>query len=189
MANSLLDFVMSVVRDPDVAAQYAANPGQAIADAHLVGVTTADVNGLIPVVAESLTTPVSTGDTFGDAGNVWSSGAATAAFDAFDAPGVHHVNDSGLHAIVDAGTAGPPDVASAGDPAFDHDVPVVVNPLGADAGGGSGFGHDVPGALDGLDGLDGPGGLDVPEWHGLDAVHDGPHDPGHPDPTGFDLFT
>ena len=29
MANPLLDFVMSVVRDPDAAAQYAADPAQA----------------------------------------------------------------------------------------------------------------------------------------------------------------
>jgi hypothetical protein len=29
MANSLLDFVISLVRDPDAAARYAANPGQA----------------------------------------------------------------------------------------------------------------------------------------------------------------
>ena len=35
MANSLLDFVMSLVRDPDAAAQYAANPAQTIADANL----------------------------------------------------------------------------------------------------------------------------------------------------------
>ena len=35
MANSLLDFVMSLVRDPDAAAHYAANPAQAIADANL----------------------------------------------------------------------------------------------------------------------------------------------------------
>ena len=31
MANSLLDFVMSLVRDPDAAAAYAADPAQAIA--------------------------------------------------------------------------------------------------------------------------------------------------------------
>ena len=31
MANSLLDFVMSLVRDPDAAARYAENPEQAIA--------------------------------------------------------------------------------------------------------------------------------------------------------------
>ena len=42
MANSLLDFVMSLVRDPDAAARYAADPTQAIADANLTGVTSAD---------------------------------------------------------------------------------------------------------------------------------------------------
>ena len=89
MANSLLDFVMSLVRDPDAAAAYAADPAQAIADANLTDVTSADVNNLIPVVSESLShggavrrapTPWSTTT----AGNVWASGAATAAFDAFD---------------------------------------------------------------------------------------------------------
>ena len=86
MANSLLDFVMSLVRDPDAAARYAADPGGAIAGAHLGDVTSADVNNLIPMVADSLST---TAPTFGGGhvadGNVWASGAATAAFDAFDA--------------------------------------------------------------------------------------------------------
>ncbi|MGV0790608.1 Rv0340 family IniB-related protein [Mycolicibacterium sp. XJ1819] len=89
MANSLLDFVMSLVRDPDVAARYAENPDQAILDANLTNVTSADVSNLIPVVAESLSTTVPTAGAdslVGDmAGNVWASGAATAAFDAFDA--------------------------------------------------------------------------------------------------------
>ncbi|BBY80696.1 hypothetical protein H7I53_06380 [Mycolicibacterium pulveris] len=90
MANSLLDFVMSVVRDPDTAARFAADPDQAIADANLTNVTSADVEALIPVVAESmssLVTDVPTTaalDGLGEAAtNVWASGAATAAFDAF----------------------------------------------------------------------------------------------------------
>ncbi|MHC9291270.1 Rv0340 family IniB-related protein [Mycobacterium sp. LTG2003] len=96
MANTLLDFVMSLVRDPDAAARYAADPAQAIADAHLTDVTSADVNNLIPVVSESLSMAAPTGglDAFGteSAGNVWASGAATAAFDAF---GDHVPVDSG----------------------------------------------------------------------------------------------
>ena len=84
MANSLLDFVMSLVRDPDAAARYAADPTQAIADANLTGVTSADVSNLIPVVSESLSmgAPTAGADAAVD-GNVWASGAATAAFDAF----------------------------------------------------------------------------------------------------------
>jgi hypothetical protein len=84
MANELLDFVMSVVRDPDAAARYAENPQQAIADAHLTDVTSVDVDNLIPVVSESLSmsAPLHGADAAADA-NVWSSGAATAAFDAF----------------------------------------------------------------------------------------------------------
>src|SRR5207244_6161174 len=97
MANELLDFVMSLVRDPDAAAAYAADPGQAIADAHLTDVTSADVSNLIPVVSESLSMAVpSTGaDTVVDdhASNVWASGAATAAFDAFDDHGPAVVSD------------------------------------------------------------------------------------------------
>ncbi|MCV7278283.1 hypothetical protein H7J88_01315 [Mycolicibacterium flavescens] len=88
MANELLDFVMSVVRDPDTAARFAANPEQAILDANLTDVSAADVNALIPVVSESLSTLPTTVPTAGfdgvaEAANVWTSGAATAAFDAF----------------------------------------------------------------------------------------------------------
>lgn len=90
MANSLLDFVMSVVRDPDTAARFAADPDQAIADANLANVTSADVEALIPVVTESMSSlvtdmPATAGlDGLGEAAtNVWASGAATAAFDAF----------------------------------------------------------------------------------------------------------
>ena len=54
MANELLDFVISLVRDPDAAARYAADPGRAIADAHLTGVTSADVNNLLPIMSDSL---------------------------------------------------------------------------------------------------------------------------------------
>jgi hypothetical protein len=94
MANSLLDFVMSLVRDPDAAAQYAADPAQTIADANLTDVTHVDVDNLIPVVAESMSTAVPSAGVAGVSGgadslldsahNVWASGAATAAFDAFD---------------------------------------------------------------------------------------------------------
>ena len=88
MANPLLDFVMSLVRDPDAAAQYAADPAGAIQAANLTDVTSADVNALIPVVSESLSTamPGAGADSvIGEtAGNIWSSGAATSAFDAFD---------------------------------------------------------------------------------------------------------
>lgn len=90
MANSLLDFVMSLVRDSDAAARYAADPAAAIADANLPDVTSADVDQLIPVVAESLSSAVPGLDATSWAGtlpavdsNVWTSGAATAAFDAF----------------------------------------------------------------------------------------------------------
>jgi hypothetical protein len=88
MANSLLDFVMALVRDPEAAARYAADPAGALAVAQLPGVTIADVNNLIPVVTDSLAAatpgfgvPTDGGPT---TANIWASGAAAAAFDAFD---------------------------------------------------------------------------------------------------------
>ena len=132
MANSLLDFVMSVVRDPDAAAHYAANPAQAIADAHLTDVTTADVNQLIPVVTESLSAAVpSTGfDSFdADAGsNVWASGAATAAFDAFgDHLPLQGVDDAHtlVSNVVDTQGDHIPAAIDVGDDFVADDVPAV----------------------------------------------------------------
>lgn len=91
MANSLLDFVMSLVRDSDAAARYAADPEQTISDAGLTDVTTVDVSNLIPVVNESLSVSApapGAGPSFDTVdteavSNVWASGAATAAFDSF----------------------------------------------------------------------------------------------------------
>lgn len=147
MANSLLDFVMSLVRDPDAAARYAENPDQAIFDANLTNVTTADVSNLIPVVTESLGAAVpSTGaEGLGDmavdlADNVWASGAATAAFDAFDdqvpvqaVDDVHttitdyvdssdDVLDSGLDALHDSNIPG---VVGADDGSLQFDQPII----------------------------------------------------------------
>ncbi|BBY85095.1 Rv0340 family IniB-related protein [Mycolicibacterium tokaiense] len=112
MANELLDFVMGLVRDPDAAARYAADPSQAIADAHLTNVTSADVNNLIPMVSDSLSmaAPAFGADAGLDDtldGNVWTSGAATAAFDAFAPLTTEHISD--IPTVVD--TAGP-EVAS-----------------------------------------------------------------------------
>jgi hypothetical protein len=144
MANSLLDFVMSLVRDPDAAAAYAADPAQAIADANLADVTSVDVNNLIPVVSESLSmaVPSAGADAVVDdhASNVWASGAATAAFDAFDdhvptvavdeahqmAANIVTEPDVGVHsgpdALVDTGV---PDLAVADDPSLQFDGPVI----------------------------------------------------------------
>ena len=163
MANSLLDFVMSLLRDPDAAAAYAADPAQAIADANLTDVTSVDVNNLIPVVSESLSMAVpSTGTdaVVGDhASNVWASGAATAAFDAFDdhvpatvVDDVHSaaaqiVNEpdagvqSGLDVLADAGV---PDVASVDDPSLQFDGPVIDDAPVDDAPLVDDWNHSVP---------------------------------------------
>ncbi|WP_197382827.1 Rv0340 family IniB-related protein [Mycolicibacterium mengxianglii] len=120
MANELLDFVMALVRDPEAATRYAADPAQAIADAHLTDVTSADVNNLIPMVSDSLSmaAPAFGADTAIDDvvdSNVWTSGAATAAFDAF-APlppvdlGAHGTDIGG---VIDTADPAPIEVPSA----------------------------------------------------------------------------
>ena len=180
MANSLLDFVMSLVRDPAAAAAYAADPGQAIADAHLTDVTSVDVNNLIPVVSESLSMAVpSTGaDVVDDhASNVWASGAATAAFDAFDdhvpVVAVDEVHTMADHLVTepDAGVqpgvdvladAGVPDVAGADDPSLQFDGPVIDDAPVIDA-------HETH--------LEDDWSHSVPEDHHLE-----------PDNSGIDIF-
>jgi hypothetical protein len=163
MANSLLDFVMSLVRDPDAAAAYAADPAQAIADANLTDVTSVDVNNLIPVVSESLSMAVpSTGaDTLVDdhASNVWASGAATAAFDAFDdhvptvavddahalAADVVNEPDAALQSGVDMlADAGVPDLATADDPSLQFDGPVIDDAPVIDAPTEDDWSHAAP---------------------------------------------
>lgn len=141
MANSLLDFVMSLVRDPDAAVRYAADPAQALADAHLVDVTTADVQNLIPVVSESLSMAAPTHSLdaldFEPVSNVWASGAATAAFDAFDdqlpapvivdaqadTPVIVDDLDHGLDALSSADMVDPLVSLQTADPGFDNPGP------------------------------------------------------------------
>lgn len=138
MANELLDFVMSVMRDPDAAARFAADPDQAILDANLTNVTSADVNALIPVVSESMSALPTTVPTAGldggiaeAAGNVWSSGAATAAFDAFGDHVPADVVDDVSAALISDPTVpglaepGVPDVAGADDASLQFDQPVI----------------------------------------------------------------
>lgn len=145
MANALLDFVMSLVRDPDAAARYAADPSRAIAEANLTGVTSADVQNLIPVVSESLSmaVPAHTWDVLAPdpVSNVWASGAATAAFDAFD-------DQLPEPAVVDPGPAVPGivddvepgfEALTAGDlidsvPSLQVDEPLIDDVLATDAG-------------------------------------------------------
>jgi hypothetical protein len=180
MANSLLDFVMSLVRDPDAAAAYAADPAQAIADAHLGDVTSVDVNNLIPVVSESLSmaAPTTGADTVvGDhTSNVWASGAATAAFDAFN-DHVPTVVADDAHSMVNNVVTDPgagsqsgvdmlahtevPDVAGADDPSLHFDGPVI---------------DDAP-VIDVHDSHTDDWSHAAPEDHHLDADH-----------PGFDIF-
>ncbi|BBY18094.1 Rv0340 family IniB-related protein [Mycolicibacterium litorale] len=139
MANSLLDFVMSLVRDPDAAARYAADPDAALAHAQLTDVTSIDVDNLIPVVTESMPMAApSTGvDAFGAelAGNVWASGAATAAFDAFDDPApASGVIDTGAP-LIDTAQAMAPAVDALDQPAtlVDDLTPQLTDPAFDDA--------------------------------------------------------
>ncbi len=84
MGNSLLDFVLTLVRDPAAAARYASDPTGMLADAHLTDVTVADVNNLIPMVTDSLAAATPAFSSTAEPGNVWASGAAAVAFDAFE---------------------------------------------------------------------------------------------------------
>jgi hypothetical protein len=183
MANGLLDFVMSLVRDPDVAAQYAADPAQAIADAHLTDVTSADVNNLIPMVSDSLSSFPGAASSFGgdtahDA-NVWTSGAATAAFDAFT-PQIADLPDHATAAVhdlpssvINSPTLTQPDLSQIGghelagldsfDPSNQLDD-IGIDPAAVDVGN---FAIDDHGVWDHLN-------ADV---HHVDA-----------DPSGFDLL-
>ena len=130
MANTLLDFVMSLVKDPDVAAQYAANPAQAIADANLAGVTSADVNQLIPMVADSMSPIVPTAghDVLGalPVDNVWASGAATEAFDAFGDHLPQQVIDDPFGTLNQVVTSGDPSSAIDASGLDAIDVPSIA---------------------------------------------------------------
>lgn len=170
MANSLLDFVMSLVRDPDAAARYAADPAAAIADANLPDVTSADVAQLIPVVAESVSSAVPGLDAASWAGgipavdgNVWASGAATAAFDAFG--------------IEDAA----PVIADGLDDLPVHDVYAVADDMaGLTQALDDGY-PEVP-VSSVIDDIAGPADLPAPDWS------DAPGAPDAPDAAGFDIF-
>ncbi|AKS30844.1 Rv0340 family IniB-related protein [Mycolicibacterium goodii] len=177
MANTLLDFVMSLVRDPEAAARYAADPAQAIADADLPDVTSADVDNLIPVVSESLSMGATAGslDAVGaePAGNVWASGAATAAFDAFgdhmpfdtggdtnesvirvpDDPGPAGADVPGVFGVDDLASGPGPapvdapitDPAPVDDPVFGTDWGQPVIPEHSDTGDPGNYGDDASG--------------------------------------------
>ena len=172
MANELLDFVMSLVRDPDTAARYAADPDRALAVAGLTSVTSADVDNLLPVVSDSLamTTP-SAGATGGGESNVWTGGAATAAFDAFTPhPGVVQMAHQPVITPADATSPG-----AVQDPWFTADPQVnVVDPAPL---AGIETGHDDPSVWDGAEHA--VGDVHAPfEHHGVD-------DPGF---SGFELL-
>ncbi len=189
MANSLLDFVMSLVRDPDAAAQYAANPAQAIADANLTDVTSVDVNHLIPVVAESMSTVMPSGgfaggtDTLLDsAHNVWASGAATAAFDAFDDRPVTQGSDvvadqvPTVASVIELPEDSAPTIV---DPGFgDASVPTITSPADLD------MAMDAPA----IDDVHIPDAVPMDDLAavGHDAIDDHPV---HPQDPGFDIFT
>ncbi|CAJ1586121.1 Rv0340 family IniB-related protein [[Mycobacterium] wendilense] len=123
MANELLDFVMSLVRDPEVAARYAADPAGTLADANLANVTSVDVDNLIPVVSDSLSmaTPSFGATAVPIDDSVWTSGAAAQAVEAFDgldafAPPVPETGLAGFE-DVPAGVIDSPQVPAVADAA------------------------------------------------------------------------
>jgi hypothetical protein len=173
MANELLDFVMSLVRDPGAAARYAADPAGALAEADLTDVTSADVNNLLPMVSESLSmgSPLAGGGSEA-AGNVWTSGAATAAFDAFSP----HAAVVGHPAtpVIDT-SRGPQDVVA--DPAIgvDHSADFVDMGLSSEVDDIQGMHPVIDDAASGAE--------DSAGWDGWG--HPGTHGHAHP---GFDFF-
>jgi hypothetical protein len=186
MGNSLLDFVLSLVRDPQAAARYAADPAGALSAAGLPGVTITDVQNLIPVVADSLAT---TTPSFSDgvaAANVWTGSAAAAALDAFHVARPEPVGHAVLPQL-DVGTIVEPPVGPVAPPAVDVPFvdpaldPAAAGPAGHlpldPVGGGwaDGDGHDVS-----HQGWNEEGG-----WHPVQPVQ-----PAHPpaDHPGFDLL-
>lgn len=158
---------MALVRDPAVAARYAADPAGTLADAHLTGVTVTDVENLIPVVTDSLAAATPSFGAAIEAANVWTSGAAAAAFDAFDihipapAPVDHPVvTVPPVQAPLDGPMAdGPaaPDTALAAEPQIPDHQPL-----------------DAPTTE----------WVDDPGWH--HPVHD--PQPDHPADPGLDVF-
>lgn len=140
---------MALVRDPDAAARYAADPAGALAAAGLAGVTFADVNNLIPVVTDSLAAAnpgfgrsadrdlgahwdLGAGD--GDLGpaNVWLSSAAAAAFDAFDLPlpaDTPAAEQATSPAVIIAGDPLPDESVRATSAAALDDAPIPAQPV------------------------------------------------------------
>lgn len=176
MANALLDFVMSLVRDPDAAARYAADPAGSIADAHLTDVTSVDVNNLIPMVADSMSMAApSIGAGHAVDANVWTSGAATAAFDAF------HAAVPDPSALISGGAGGVITQPAGVDHAPVVDVP--ADGAGAEPAphqGGLGIGVDDPPLVD----------QPVTEWNDTgDWQHlNGGDSHAGAEHLGFDLF-
>lgn len=174
MGNSLLDFVVALVRDPAAAARYAADPAGTLADAHLPGITVADVDNLIPVVADSLAAATPMFGAMAEAANVWTSGAAAAAFDAFDI----HIPGSQVSASSQAESPAVaiPAAHSASDPRVDL-PPVDVLPV-----------IDVPpGSLGDIDRSFDEITPDWPDGSGWQHPHGDPLAGHHPTDAGFDL--
>jgi hypothetical protein len=117
---------MALVRDPQAAARYAADPAAALADAHLPGVTIADVQSLIPVVTDSLAMATPDFGAVADTANVWTSGAAVAAFDAFGLPHPAPIAQAAAPQVAAVTVDHTPDIAGLPYP---EPEPVPVDPI------------------------------------------------------------
>lgn len=174
-SSSLLDFITTLVHDPAAAAAYRADPQSALSAANLHDVTTADIDHLIPVVAES------------SSGSVWSSGNAAHSFDtaSFDANPFGDTGVSTDHVVtVDSSSfdaLSVPDVGTDAGQSWTTEEP--THPVTADESTGTVEQHaftDAPATVDDSTWGD-TGSLDI-----IDAEH---HDPSAiTDHTGFDHF-
>ena len=132
MANSLLDFVMSVVRDPDDGCPLCGQSGTGHrrrpphrGDHCRRRQSDSRRRGIVPVGGALAGLDVF-GDVLGDAGaNVWASGAATAAFDAFDDQLPVRGLDDTASTVIDTGDPAVPALVTDDDPALALDAPVV----------------------------------------------------------------
>lgn len=52
IADALIEFILSLLRDPAAAAQFAAEPEETLAEAGLSGACAADVRAVVPVVVD-----------------------------------------------------------------------------------------------------------------------------------------
>lgn len=210
-ASSLLDFILDLLRDPEAARRFEADPSGAVAAAGLQDVSGEDVHAILPVVLDvapvTVLAPPERSSGTGGADDVNDPAAPTghagpgggsAGVDAGAVTQLQHIVNTYAYTAVDDSDA-PVDqsvhqnVWADGDVTqwFDHEV-VVASGAGADAGGADAVGDDLRGPVvtgdDDVVGDHADVGLGDSSVHGVGSSVDDPLDGSfddHPD-TSFD---